>query len=117
VCYLFPVSRLLTAALLALAVELAGCQRPTGEQCERLCWRSNELNFWQKFDLETRDKPPAEVEKLRAERRKTWDEMKAREFDPGLENCVRECRRSASVDDVACVERATTAEQAAACLD
>jgi hypothetical protein len=118
VCYLLPVSRILIAALLAaVAVSQSSCQRPSGEQCERLCWRYNELNYWKQFDAETRELAPDARAKRRSEREKEWAAMRARNFDPGLDNCVRNCRRSASPGDVECVEKATTAEQAADCLD
>lgn len=107
--------RLILAALLALTV--AGCQRLTGEQCDRLCWRYNEIAFWERFEAEAGRLAPAEREKLRAERQAVWNEMKARKFDPMLENCLRDCRRSASPEVLACVERAKTSEQAAECVD
>jgi len=108
--------RALALALLLLA-GAPGCQRPTPEQCERLCWRYNELQFWDAFEKEVAGLPPAEVERRRAERRKAWEEIKAREFDPGLENCVRDCRRGSDPDQAACVDKATTAAEARACLE
>ena len=116
-CYALRMVRVALAVLLTAVASLAGCQRLTGEQCDELCWRYNEVSFWQRFEGETRGLGPAERGKLRAEREKIWTEMKARKFDPGLENCIRECRRSATPDDLACVERAKTAEQAGDCLD
>jgi hypothetical protein len=50
------------------------------------------------------------------ERKQEWAAMRKREFDPGLENCIKECRRAARPKDVACVEKATTAAAAQACL-
>jgi hypothetical protein len=119
VCYPLPVPRILIAALLAIATAstLASCRRATGEQCERVCWRSNELAYWERFDAEAANLGADAREKLRAERQQKWAEMRARPFDPGLDNCVRQCRRGATPDDVACVERASTAAEAADCLD
>jgi hypothetical protein len=112
------VRRLLLALTLAATAGLAAaaCQRATVEQCERLCWRYNELGFWEAFEAEAARLAPDAREKLRAERVKSWAEMKARKFDPGLENCLRDCRRSASPDDLACVERARTVAEAKRCL-
>jgi hypothetical protein len=110
------VPRIVLTALLALAA-LAGCQRPSAEQCERICWRYNELAFWERFEVEARNLAPEARDKLRAERQKTWADMKARKFDPGLENCLRECRSGGSPDDVACVERARTEADARECLE
>jgi hypothetical protein len=109
------VHRLLLALTLAAAAALAACEHPTEEQCHRICWRYNELAFWERFEAETRDKPAEEREALRAERKKIWDEMSARKFDPRLENCVRDCRRGASPDDVPCVEKARTTAEARQC--
>jgi hypothetical protein len=58
---------------------------------------------------------PEAREKLRAQRKKEWAAMRARKFDPQLENCIRDCRRGASPDDVACVDRARTTAEARAC--
>jgi len=112
------VPRILLVALLAFAAlaALPGCQRATAEQCERLCWRHNELGFWANFESEARNLAPDAREKLRAERQKIWAGIKARKFDPGLENCMRDCRRSASPADVECVERARTIVEAKKCL-
>ena len=107
---------IVAVALVALAVaSLAGCQKPTGEQCERICWRYNELAYWERFESEARNLAPAAREKLRAERQKAWAAMRARKFDPQLENCIRDCRRGASLDDVACMEKARTTAEAKAC--
>ena len=108
--------RIFVTALLAL-VGLAGCQKPSPEQCDRLCWRYNELAFWERFEVEARNLAPDERDKQHADRQKTWAEMKARRFDPGLENCMRECRSSGSTDDVACVERAHTLAEAKDCVE
>lgn len=111
-----PVRRLLLAVtILAITGLASACQRPTAEQCERLCWRFNELGFWEAFEAETASLAPDAREKLRAERQKTFSEMRARKFDPGLDNCRRDCRRGASPDDVDCVERARTTAQAREC--
>jgi hypothetical protein len=99
------------------AAAVSGCERPTAEQCERMCWRINELHFWERFEREDKNKDPAAREQLRAERQKLWAEMKARKFDPGLENCLKDCRRGAYPSDVECVEKARTAAQATDCVD
>jgi hypothetical protein len=107
------------AALLALAMAscLSACRHPTGEQCEVLCWRYNELQYWERFEVDARARTPDARAALRAEREKTWSEMRARTFDPGLENCVRACRRSAPPDAPACIEQSRTKAQADRCLD
>jgi hypothetical protein len=113
-----PIRDVLRAAILTVvlvASGLTGCQRPTIEQCERLCWRYNELKFWEKFEADAAELAPDAREKLRAERKKVWEEMRAREFDPGLENCIRACRRASSPKDVKCVDEAKTSAQAEDC--
>lgn len=102
--------------LFLVAALAAGCQRVSPQDCEAICWRFNELAFWEKVAEEGRDLPPDGRERLKAARQKELDEMKKREFDPGLENCVKECRRAARPEDVACVARATTSAAAQACL-
>jgi hypothetical protein len=102
---------LVVGALLAV-----GCQRVSPQECEKICWRFNELAFWEKVAVEGKELPPDGRERLKLARQKEWDAIRKREFDPGLENCVKECRRAARPDDVACVEKATTSEAAQACL-
>jgi len=118
VVYPWAVSRLLLAAALAVAaaLPLSACQRPTDEQCIHICWRYNELGFWEQFEAEAATLSPDARASLRAEREKTWAEMKARKVDPGFDNCVRECRRAARPEDVACVDAAKTAAAAQRCL-
>jgi hypothetical protein len=112
------VPRLLALLLAAALAAAAGaCQHPTGEQCEQLCWRYNELHYWERFEREAAGLAPDARERLRAERQKEWAAMRALPFDPGLENCMRGCRRSAPADAVDCVRRATTSAQAEACLE
>jgi hypothetical protein len=103
------------ALALAAAAALAACERPTTEQCQRMCWRYNELAYWERFEAESRNLTPEKREELRAERKKTWAEMSSRKFDPRLENCVRDCRAGASPDDAACVEKARTTAEAREC--
>ena len=102
--------------LIAAAALLAACQHVSGEDCEKICWRFNELSFWEKVAEEGKMLPPDGRERLVAQRKVDWEAMKKREFDPGLENCVKECRRAARPEDVECVAKARTAAVAQACL-
>jgi len=110
---------LLSSVVLAfVGTSLAGCkQRPTPEQCEDLCWKYNELHFWEKFEAQSADFTPQAKEEARAARQKVWDDMKARSFDPGLKNCVTECKRGGEAKQVPCMEKAETAKAARACLE
>ena len=103
--------------LFLLAAAVAGCRRASPEQCDKLCMRYNELGFWERFEKDAASLAPDAREKLRAERQKEWDEIAKREFDPGRENCVKECRRSAKPEDIKCVEGAKTLAAAKDCLD
>ncbi|HEU5057442.1 MAG TPA: hypothetical protein VFU21_12985 [Kofleriaceae bacterium] len=103
--------------LLAAALAAGGCQRVSPQNCEKICWRFNELSFWERVAEEGKDLPPDGRERLKAARQKEWEAMRKREFDPGLENCIKECRRAARPEDVTCVEKATTAAAAQACLE
>jgi len=107
----------LAVILLTVGLSVAACRHPTGEQCEVLCWRYNWLQYWERFEAEAARLSPDGRAALRAEREKTWSEMRARTFDPGLENCVRGCRGGAPPDAPACVERSTTKDEAQRCLD
>lgn len=111
-CYTLGVRWLLIVILAAAA---AGCDKPDYESCRELCWRYAELEFWEKFETETADMTPKEKASARAEREQLWNEMKNREVNPGLENCVTACRQGGTKADVACVKRAETAAQARAC--
>jgi hypothetical protein len=102
--------------LVLLLVSLAGCQRMSAEQCQKICWRFNELAFWERFEKEAAGLEPEARDKLKAERQALLEQIRAREDDPGRDNCLKECRRAAKPDDVACVEKATTSAAAQACL-
>ena len=104
--------------LLSLATAaLFACNRPSPEQCDKLCRRYNELHYWERFEKDAAGLAPSARDKLRAERQAEWDAIAAREFDPGRENCVKQCRRAAKRDDVTCVEEAQTAAAAKECLE
>ena len=105
------------AVLISLLVAAAGCRRATPEQCDKLCMRYNELGYWERFEKDAARLAPEARDALRAERQKQWDEIAKREFDPGRENCVKECRRSAKPEDIECVEAAKTLSAAKDCLD
>ena len=110
-------SRLLAAALALSALALAGCNRLTPEQCEHICWRVNELGYWERFEEEARGSAPDARAALKAQWERRWTERRnKKDFDPGLDNCVRECRRAANPEDVPCVDQATTFAAAQACL-
>ncbi len=98
-----------------LAVAFLGCDKPEYEECRQLCWKFNELHYWESFEKETADLGPAEKAKARAEREELWNEMKNAEENKELDNCVTACRQSGKKSDVACVLKAETAEQARAC--
>src|SRR4051794_34369285 len=102
--------------VLASLLGALGCNRPSAPDCERLCWGYNELHFWDRFDKDAQSLDPAARAKLRAERQSSWDEMKKRELDPGLENCTKSCRRGGDNDAVRCMDAARTAADSEACL-
>ncbi len=102
--------------LIAAALLLAACQRVSGEDCEKICWRFNELSYWEKAAEDGKALPPDGRERLMAQRKQDLEAMKKRDFDPGLENCVKECRRAAKPEDVECVAKAKTSVAAQACL-
>jgi hypothetical protein len=106
------------AVLLCLLVATTlGCRRATPEQCDTLCMRYNELAFWDRFEKDAAALAPDARDKLRAERQKEWTDLSARDFDPGRENCVKECRRAASPEEVKCVEKSKSLAAAKDCLD
>jgi hypothetical protein len=102
--------------LVVAAALLSACQRVSPQDCEKICWRSNELAFWEKAAEDGKALAPEARQRLLDERKQKWAAMRKLEFDPGLENCIKECRRAARPEDVACVEKATTAAAAQACL-
>ena len=104
------------AVLLCLLTVAVACRRATPEQCDKLCMRYNELGYWERFEKDAAALAPEARDALRAERQKQWDEIVKREFDPGRENCVKECRRSAKPEDIECVEGAKTLAAAKDCL-
>ncbi len=110
-------SRLLAAALVLSTLVLPGCTRLTPEQCEGICWRVNELGYWERFEKEARALSPDARAKLKAEWEQRWSAERSKtELNRGLDNCIKECRRAANPEDIACVEKATTFAAAQACL-
>jgi hypothetical protein len=104
-------------SVLLFLVAATACQRPTGEDCERLCWRYNELHFQEATEKQAEGLSEQASQALRAERDNAWAEIRERKTDPGRENCVRDCRRGGKRDQVACVDQAETAAAARTCLE
>lgn len=102
--------------LLALAL-LSACQRPSQEECERLCWRYSELQYWQAFEQQAQDLSEADRATLRAERQAEWEELKKQPKNPGRDNCITACKKSGKKAQVKCVEAASTAAAATACIE
>jgi len=99
-----------------LAAMVVGCaKRPNPEQCREICGRYMELNFWDKFEQDAADLGAGDKATLRAERQVIFDQIKAREKDPGLENCVMDCRRGGEIHQIECMKKATNGPEARAC--
>jgi hypothetical protein len=122
-CYLsrVPVPRrlgVLAPVLAALALLLAaGCKKPTPDECREICWKFNELAFWDAFEVEAAELSPEEKAEARAEREEVWAEIKDRAFDSGLNNCIVNCRDQGKQSQVPCVRAAETAAAARACFE
>ena len=101
---------------LALLAPAAGCHHPDEKRCEKLCWHYNELHFWAQFDKDAADLSPDARAKLKAKRDVEWAAIKARDFNPGLGNCVKDCRSGGSPEAVECGIKAKTTKAADACL-
>jgi hypothetical protein len=103
-------------AVLALALLAAGCSRPSQQDCEALCWKYSELQYWAAFDEQARDLSDEDRATLRAEREAEWEQLRKEPQNRGRDNCISACRKGGSKAQVACVDKATTAAEAAACL-
>jgi hypothetical protein len=105
---------LVVAACLTLS--LAACGRPSHEECVRLCWRYNELQYWDRFERDAAALDPEARAALKTERQRSWDEQRKQDADKGRDNCVTGCRQGGKRSQVACVDKAKTAAEAVACL-
>ena len=101
---------------LGLLLAVAGCQRPSQEACDKLCWRYAELQFWAAFEDQARDLAPEDRAILKAERTAEWEALRASPENRGRDNCIRACRKGGKKADLACVEAAETAVAARACM-
>jgi hypothetical protein len=103
------------AVVVLLAVlALSACQRLSREECETLCWRYSELQYWAEFERLAADLSPADRETLKAEKAAAWAEL--RKQHRSRDNCVSACRRGGTKAEAACVAKAETSAAAAACL-
>jgi hypothetical protein len=104
-------------AVLALVALGAACQRPSREDCEKLCWKYGELQFWAAFEDQARDLSPADRATLKTEREAEWKSMRAQTDNHGRDNCISGCRKGGSRAQIECVDQATTAAEAKACIE
>jgi hypothetical protein len=62
------------ALLILFSLAIVGCNRPSGEECQSLCLRYAELQYWASFDKQAADLPDIERKKLRKQWEKEWKE-------------------------------------------
>ena len=99
-----------------LAFATAGCAKPELDDCRKACWNHNKIMFWAKVDKDAEGLSPEDAAKLRAEREVEFRKIQTREEDPGLLNCITNCQHNARPDQVKCLQKATTPDEATSCI-
>ena len=103
--------------VLCLSFAVLGCQKPTHEECKEICMKGNVLGQWERFERETADLTPEEKAERKVQVEKQIAEIEARKHDPGLENCVTDCRQGGRKSDVECVRKAKTTAEVKDCIN
>ena len=107
--------RSLTLLILVSLITI-GCKRPSPEQCLDICRKYNELQLWELFEKESADMNEVDKAASKAKTEALIKEIRDREFDPGLRNCVTSCKRGADRALAKCMDEATSAAVARDCI-
>jgi hypothetical protein len=97
--------------VVALAVAMSGCKRPSVESCEEALRNYAQLMFWEKAEQQIAAAPAAEREAMRAAKIVERDTY----MKEGLDMAIAQCRSAADFDGVKCMKAAHTAAAARAC--
>jgi hypothetical protein len=97
--------------VLALALGLAACKRPSPEDCEAAASKWFTLIYWDQAEKEIAAAPAAQRDELR--------KAKVADHDAKLKNginlAIMQCRGARDFDAVKCMKMASTADQARKC--
>jgi len=91
---------------------LLGACKGDAVQCEKGCRNYAALAYWKNAEVDIASKPPAE----REARRKMHVSKFTSELEGGIDVCVSQCQSANNPDDMNCMVKAKTGDQAVACF-
>ena len=100
------------ALLLVLSISVLGACKGDRNKCEAACRNFFTLTYWKKADAEIAALPAAERE---AAKKKKLSEF-ANMIEDGVEMCVNQCSSANNDDQIDCLTKAKTADEAQACV-
>ena len=103
--------RLVLVVSVALVTVLGACKGDRNE-CEKACRNFFTLTYWKKADAEIAALPAAEREVAKKRKLSEFANM----IENGVEMCVSQCASANNDDQVECMTRAKTADEAQTCV-
>lgn len=102
----------------ALLLLLVGCEKPTEEECTRICWKAGELAFWKQIeDKLAKEDDPDEKQVIREEAEEQWAEIKSQPMNPELTRCLLTCQKSGKPKQVKCIDEAKDYPTVQKCME
>ena len=105
-------------AVVVVGLATAACERPTEEECTRICWKAGELAFWQQTeDKLAKEDDPAKKQVIREEAEAKWAEVKNKAMNPELTRCLLTCQKKGRPKQVKCIDAAKTYADIQKCME
>ena len=108
---------LISIAVFGFALAASGCERPSKDECERICWKAGELAYWKQIEAKlAKAEDDDDREVIREEAEEEWAELKSQPMNPERNRCIVTCQKNGRKSDVECIDKAEDNAAVQACL-
>ena len=116
-CYVTPMRWFFALAGALLLMTHLGCEHPSEEDCQRICWKGAKLAY-EKQVADDVAKAPDEAARqaIREAGVKGWQEIKDMPTNPELMRCVLSCQKDGRPKHVECIDKAKTSKAVKDCM-
>ena len=106
------------SVLVVLLLGNVGCEKPSKDECERVCWKAGELAYWKKVDAKlAKAADDDDKEVIREEAEEEWAELKNQPMNPELNRCIVTCQKDGRTKQIECIDAAKDHESVQACFE
>ena len=111
-------ARVLYLSVLVALLSALACEKPSKEECERVCWKAGELAYWKQIDAKlAKAEDDDEKEVIREEAEEEWAELKNQPMNPELNRCIVTCQKDGQKKQIECIDKAEDDQAVKACFE